>query len=82
MCSTDFSAYLGYQLVAYFDLGLQKVLVQFFMVGTHVLSHMCIFLECHKKNKLTSHVQHLSFTINSKSSQCCMNVIKEVTFTK
>jgi hypothetical protein len=66
MCSSWSFTNLGHQLVAYFQLRLQKVLVQFFIVGTHVLSHMCIFLECHRKNKLTSRVQHLTFTINSK----------------
>ena len=67
---------LGHQLVAYFDLGLQKVLVQFFMVGTHVLSHTCIFLECHKKNELTSRVEHITLTINTMSSLYYMNDFK------
>ena len=42
---------LGYKIVVYFDPGLQYVLVQFFMVGTHELSYMCIFLE-RQRNKL------------------------------
>ena len=73
---------LSYHLVAYFHLGLQKVLVQFFMVGTHVFSHMCIFLECHRKNKITSRVQHLTLIINSKSSKYYINDIMKVIFPK
>ena len=41
---------LDHKIVAYFDPGLQNVLVQFLIVGTHGLSHMCTFLECHRKN--------------------------------
>ena len=40
---------LGHKLVAYFDPGLQKVLVEFFMLGTQELSHTCTFLECQRK---------------------------------
>lgn len=40
---------LGHKLVAYFDPGLQEVLVQFFNFGTQQLSYTCTFLECHKK---------------------------------
>jgi len=69
MCHNAVGTNLGHKLVAYFHLGLQKILVQFFMVSTHVLSHMCIFLECQRKIKLTSRVQHINLTINYKSSQ-------------
>ena len=41
---------LGHKLVAYFDPGLQKVLVQLFMLSTQQLSHTCTFLECQRKN--------------------------------
>jgi hypothetical protein len=40
---------LGQKIVAYFNTGLQNVLVQFLMVGTQELSHTCIFLESQKK---------------------------------
>jgi hypothetical protein len=36
------------------------------MVGTHVLSHMCIFLECHRKNNLTLHIQHLTHKLTAR----------------
>jgi hypothetical protein len=52
------------------------------MVSTHVLSHMCIFLECHRENKLTSCVQHLTLTIKLKSSQYDINDIKVVMLTR
>jgi len=62
---------LGHKLVAYFDPGLQEVLVKFFMVGTQELSHTCTFLRTVCLSLLLStslfelHATHMHYSGNN-----------------